>query len=243
MISHRIIGVALLLVAVNAGAVDVRLYTEHYPPFSIETETGVSGINTALLRQSFEDLGLTASFQVESWARAQASSLRFDNACLYSAARTEERETLYQWVGPLTREHVSLFRLHDRDIRITSLSDAGQFRVGGQQRDFYTEWMIDQGIEVDAISGDASNVERLLRGRIDLWIAGSIGGPYMAAFEHDALVTSVYQAEEVMELWLACSRGVPPMYIKDLNERIDQYREDGTLTSIQSGYLTTPERP
>lgn len=65
----------------------------------------------------------------------------------------------------------------------------------------------------------------------------------MAAFEHDALVTSVYQAEEVMELWLACSRGVPPMYIKDLNERIDQYREDGTLTSIQSGYLTTPERP
>lgn len=237
MITRIIIGMIVLLWSLHAKALDVRLFTEHYPPFSIETDAGVAGINTTLLQQAFDELGLTASFQIESWARAQAWSLRFDNACLYSAARTDARENLYQWVGPLTTEHIALFRLRDSDIELARLADANQYRVGGQQRDFYTEWMINQGLEVDAISGDVSNVERLQRQRIDLWIAGTIGGPYMAVFEHDVEVEAIYQSEEGLALWLACSRGLPPQYIRQLNALIEQYREDGTLASIKAEYM------
>lgn len=236
MLPIKLVFAGLLLTGLlKAEEPDVRLYTEHYPPFSMETETGVSGINTELLLKAFEQLGLQVEVFVEPWGRAQAWSLQFDNSCLFSAARTTERELMYQWVGPLSTERISLFSLADDDILLASLMDADQYRIGGQQRDFYTEWMIDQGLEVDAMAGDGSNVERLLRGRIDLWIAGHIGGPFMAASQ-GAEVSSAYIADEGLELWLACNPALSSDLVQRLDDAIADLVSDGTLEAIKKRY-------
>lgn len=236
MLPIKLVFAGLLLAGLtNAVEPDVRLYTEHYPPFSMATETGVSGINTELLLKAFEQLALDVEVFVEPWARAQAWSLRFDNSCLFSAARTTEREPMYQWAGPLSTERISLFSLAEDDIILASLMDAGQYRIGGQQRDYYTQWMVDQGLEVDAMAGDGSNVERLVRGRVDLWIAGHIGGPFMAASQ-GAEVRPAYIADEGLELWLACNPALSSDIVQRLDEAIADMISDGTLDAIKERY-------
>ncbi|MCH8551242.1 MAG: transporter substrate-binding domain-containing protein [Natronospirillum sp.] len=236
MLPLKLVAIGLFLAGLtHAEEPDVRLYTEHYPPFSMETEAGISGINTELLLKAFEQLGLEVQVFVEPWARAQAWSLQFDNGCLFSAARTTEREPMYLWAGPLSVERISLFSLAEDDILLASLMDAEQYRIGGQQRDYYTQWMVDQGLEVDAMSGDGSNVERLVRGRIDLWIAGHIGGPFMAASE-GAEVRPAYIADEGLELWLACNPALSSDLVQRLDAAIADLVSDGTLNAIKDRY-------
>ena len=84
-----------------AALEEVRLYTEHYPPFNIKEGDTVTGTNGLLLSEAFAELGIVTQHRVVPWARAQRSARTQPLACFYSAARTAERELHYQWVGPL----------------------------------------------------------------------------------------------------------------------------------------------
>jgi polar amino acid transport system substrate-binding protein len=222
-----------------AALEEVRLYTEHYPPFNIEEGDTVAGTNGLLLTEAFAELGIATQHLVVPWIRAQRSARTQPQACFYSAARTAEREPHYQWVGPLSAEHITLFSLASRPIRLVNLAEARHWRVGGQLGDAYVQWVIDQGVEVESRGGEGSSLDKLLHNRLDLWISGSIAGPYMANIRNTELLPS-YQSDVRSELWLACHKEFPAELIQQLNTLIERFRHDGTRARILARYGVQP---
>jgi len=219
----------------NPLANEYYFYTEEYPPFSYTEGESVKGINTELLTQAMISLKHPVSFYVVPWGRAQQLAQQQANACLFSAARTEERETIYQWVGPLSTEHIVLYAMADNPIELDTLPDANNYIVGGQTADAYSDWIENLGIEIHRTTEIPTNLLMLARGRIDLWLAGSIGGAYIAA-QMEIPLRPVQQTEEAFHLWLACNKAISASLISDLNLQLTQFRTDGTLDEIVSRY-------
>lgn len=219
----------------------LRFFTEEYAPFSFSEDGEVRGINTELLKLTTEHLELDVTFMVAPWGRAQLATQKDANTCFFSAARTAEREDIYQWVGPLTREQITLYSLTPDSPELTTLQDASDYRVGGQTNDAYSNWVEAQGVPVDPVTEVGSNLEKLKWERIDLWLAGSIAGPYIAA-QQGVDIYPQAASEEVFELWLACNPDFPRELIRQLNEKVARFTHDGTLEAIRNHYYKAAEQ-
>ncbi|WP_151704296.1 substrate-binding periplasmic protein [Nitrincola alkalilacustris] len=225
----------LTTLSYNTLANEYYFYTEEYPPFSYTEGESVKGINTELLTRAMISLKQPVGFYIVPWGRAQELTQQQSNSCLFSAARTEERENLYQWVGPLSTEHIVLYAMAGNPIELDNLADANRYVVGGQTADAYSDWIENLGIEIHRTTEIPTNLMMLAHGRIDLWLAGSIGGPYIAT-QMDIPLRPVQQTEETFHLWLACNKAISASLISDLNHKLKQFRADGTLDEIVDRY-------
>lgn len=217
----------------------VRLYLDHYPPFNIEENDRIHGSNSIQLQMAFAALNIEAIHRVVPWSRAQINARTQPDSCFYSAARTAEREDQYQWVGPLSSEYIALYSRSDRPIHLSNLQEAQHWRVGGQLGDAYVKWVISQGVPVEELGGTGSSLEKLLHNRIDLWVVGSIAGPYTAMLQGQQLVPS-YISTERSDLWMACNKSIPAEVIQQLNSMIKRYTEDGTRQQLLERYGLAP---
>src|SRR5690606_16340890 len=64
------------------------------------------------------------------------------NVLLFSAERTPERETLFQWVGPVGKSRSILFARAGSGIRLDSLDDARKLPVIATTTDWFTEQLL-----------------------------------------------------------------------------------------------------
>ena len=58
------------------------------------------------------------------WAQGYTMAQRQPNVALYSTTRTESRENLFKWVGPLATMKWVFFAKAGSGIKISSLDDA-----------------------------------------------------------------------------------------------------------------------
>lgn len=221
--------------AESPASIQLRLYTEEYPPFNYTYKAKIIGINTELMQQVSDDLGYGALFEVVPWGRAQRFTQTQPDTCFFSAVRTADRETLYSWVGPLIKEHVQLFSLDPEHPKFSHFSEVKKLRIGGQSADAYTDFGASQGLNIDPVAEIPVNLSRLELGRIDLWLAGSIGGPFIASRKGLRLYP-VVTSEKVFELWLACNKQMPEAIILQLNSSLQTKQQDGSLDEIMARY-------
>ncbi|GAB2910574.1 substrate-binding periplasmic protein [Rheinheimera gaetbuli] len=221
--------------AETGSAVSLRLYTEEYPPWNFTHDGEVTGLNTELIQLLLNKLGFYGQFEIVPWGRAQLFTQTQADSCFFSAVRTLERETLYQWVGPLSTEYVQLFSINPTQPKFNQLSDAAKLRIGGQTADAFTDYGVSKGLKVQRIAEIPVNLSMLQLQRIDLWLAGSIGGPYIAA-EKGILIYPVATSADAFELWLACSLELPEQVVHQLNNALQLSKQDGTLDEILQRY-------
>ncbi|OEU71116.1 MAG: hypothetical protein BA863_09845 [Desulfovibrio sp. S3730MH75] len=62
--------------------------------------------------------------KVMPWAQGYTMAQRQPNVALYSTTRTESRENLFKWVGPLATMKWVFFAKAGSGIKISSLDDA-----------------------------------------------------------------------------------------------------------------------
>ena len=217
-------------------SVALRIYTEEYAPWNFTDDDGaVTGLNTELIQLLLNKRGFKGRFEVVPWGRAQLFTQTQADSCFFSAVRTPEREALYQWVGPLSQENVQLFSTNPAQPEFKHFSDAVKLRIGGQTADAFTDYGISQGLKIQRIAEIPVNLSMLQLGRIDLWLAGSVGGPYIAA-QKGMRVYPVATSAEVFELWLACSLDLSDKVVAQLNSALQLSKQDGTLDAILQRY-------
>lgn len=222
--------------AVAEEPISLTFYTEDYPPFNFNYRGTVTGINTELLEAVVDELGYQVRFEVVPWGRAQRFTQTQSDTCFFSAARTAQRELEYQWVGPLSRERVQLFSLDPNHPRYDHFSEVTAYRIGGQTADAYTDWAESQGLELQRIAEIPVNLTMLANQRVDLWLAGSIGGPFIAS-RFGKTVYPVVSSEPTFELWMACSLRVPEFVVLNINLVLQRMQFDGTLDRIMENYF------
>ncbi|KKO45424.1 ABC transporter substrate-binding protein [Arsukibacterium ikkense] len=213
----------------------LRIYTEEYAPWNFTREDEVTGLNTELIQQLLDKLSLRGRFEIVPWGRAQLFTQTQADSCFFSAVRSAEREKLYQWVGPLSREYVQLFSTDPAHPKFNQFADAAELLIGGQTADAYTDYGMEQGLKIERIAEIPVNLAMLQLKRIDLWLAGSVGGPYIAA-QKGIRIYPVASSADVFELWMACNLQVPEAVIDNLNRTLQLSKQDGTLDAIMQRY-------
>lgn len=100
--------------------------TEQYPPYNFEKNGKLRGIAVDLMVLMLDILGTEkgrGSITLVPWTRGYRRVQSTPNTCLFSMTRTETREKLLKWVGPIGVNRVVLMARRDRNIRIRTLAD------------------------------------------------------------------------------------------------------------------------
>ncbi|WP_018873021.1 ABC transporter substrate-binding protein [Thioalkalivibrio sp. ALJ16] len=226
-----------LLLASPLAAQSLVLTTESYPPFNFETDSGeLDGISVRVMDVLLEAAGVEADIRLLPWSRAYAEAQAEPGTCVFSTTRTEEREDLFTWVGPLVDNEWHAFVLEDSDVDAESLEDLQRYRVGGYRDDAVALFVEAQGIAVDTAPNDRLNARKLAADRIDVWVSGEYLAPWYAQLEGIGELRSLFAFNDTV-MSLACHPDTDRAPLDRMQEELDAMRSDGRYAAILQDVL------
>jgi ABC-type amino acid transport substrate-binding protein len=163
-----------------------------------------------------------------------------ENQILFSMTRTQQRENLFKWVGPVAPNRWVFFAKKGSGIKISSLDDARKIGKIGTYRDDAAELFLkEQGFtNIDSVINDYQNVLKLMAGRVDLWIVGELQGVFKAKSKDvdPAQLEKVFDVQDT-QLYIAFSRNTPDRAIQAWQKALDAIKADGTYDKILTKYF------
>ncbi|RQO62475.1 ABC transporter substrate-binding protein [Paucibacter sp. KBW04] len=221
----------------------LHLVTEEYPPYNMSGQTKegmgeVTGISSRILQTLLAEAKLDYTVAIYPWARAIAMARSQAMTCVYSMSRTPERESLYQWVGPLVFNDWTLFA-RSGGSRPAQLQEAIKARIGSYRGDAIVPYLQERGYQVDVGSSDELNPRKLLAGRIDFWATGRLIGLYRLQQQGLTGIEPVLNFNR-SEMYLACQKDMPEALIRQLNQGLQALDRRGVIRKIYSDFGYTP---
>jgi polar amino acid transport system substrate-binding protein len=240
MFSKRpLVAVLLAVGCMGAAAAPAapRLYlvTEARAPASMHGARP-TGVDTAKVRAIMEQAGIAYSIEALPWKRAYAAALNRRDACVFSTTRTDERERLFSWIGPLDEAEWVLMGRAGRKLHLRGLEDARRYRIGTTDGDARDQYLRARGFTVEPVPNDLLNPPKLLLDRIDLWAAAlRRGTTVLARHGWDKEIVPVLVFNRI-PVYLACNPGVAPALLTRLNAAVSTLEHDGTMRRIERNY-------
>jgi polar amino acid transport system substrate-binding protein len=231
---------ALLAVACAAArATDtITLYTEEYPPFNwVDKTTGaITGLSTDIILELMRraEVPVTAPAMMP-WARGMTLTSQNPNRCLYSMARTPERETGFAWIGPVGRNEWVMYARKEDHIRLNSLADAKPYTVGTIIGDAMVPLLRANQLDLSIVPYNRTNGAKLKMGRIQLWSEGRLPGMYMMEAQGITGVEAVLTFAHY-DMYLACNKAMDAHEVTRLNTLLRAMYRDGTVKRIYGSY-------
>lgn len=220
------------------------LLTENFPPFNMAADgknyaadSNISGINADIVREMFKRAGITYSITLRfPWERIYKQVLEQPDQGLFSTTYTPEREPLFKWVGPLASTGWVLLAPPGSPLRLSSLQQAQQYRVGAYKNDAVSQHLEANGFKPINSLRDQENIGKLLKGQIDLWATTDPVGPYLAKREGVSGLSTVLRFNDA-QLYLAFNKQTPDEVVTRLQSALVEMRSDGAIDAIMRSYL------
>lgn len=230
-------------VAAGPGQAQFHFYTEHLPPYSYLLNDDVVGINVELVQTLCQRLELSCTVTLLPWRRAFEQAQQQPHSGVFSTSRTEEREALFQWVGPIASDWGYLFRLKGRtEVNPTNLQEAKGFRLAVARGDVYESYFRRHGFEYGTSMIDFATktepVPLFLQGRIDL-LVGSPRALRNWMLDHQVpadMAEPLFKLRNVGDNYLALNLQFPPDVVEQLQQTLDAMRQNGELAALVERY-------
>lgn len=236
--------VAWLAVLGPLGAVEpVTLITEDIPPFNYVDPAkpeAVTGLCTEIVRVIMARNGHHDRIQMLPWARGYAQLQTGPRVALFATARLPERETLFQWVGPLAYKHLAFIAPAGSPLKMTSVDDAKRVSAIGVYRDSAKQrWLVTHGFtNLEPVNDEATNLSMLTGGRLPLWFTAE---PECYILAHRQGIEpgqlAVALRVEVIALYLAVSPDVEAATVAAWQRTCDDLRQDGTIAALTRRFM------
>ncbi len=236
-VTLRFIWLALFAVGENRAA-DLTFYTEERPPTNYAFDGVIVGSATDTIRVMLARARLRGRFEIVPWQRAISLAEHQENTCAYATKRNKERETNFRWLGPVSSAQAILYARAGSTIHLQNLTDAKRYRIGGYLGDAFAASLRDAGYTVELVDRNALNGNKLINGRIDLWI----GNRATSATDTFAKLIPALKLPQV-DLYVACHRNISPEAMARLAGALRQMRRDGTFDTIQARYGSPSRLP
>lgn len=219
----------------------LQIYTEHYPPLTFMDSYGdITGFGSdivfEIMKRNKEFFDITLS----QWNIGYEMALTNPNFCLFTMDRTEIRDTLFQWVGPLGTNTTYFFTKAGSGIVINSIDDAKNLSAVGTVSSWYSDQYLQQLGFTNLISdGDPLVVtEMLMNGNVDAFVCSEITFP-------DLLEGLGYQYSQVVpefalmasDYYIAFSKNTSSSIVSQWQEKLDEIKLDGTYDAIYHKWL------
>ncbi|MEP4547161.1 MAG: ABC transporter substrate-binding protein [Saccharospirillum sp.] len=215
----------------------INLYTENYGTFNYSL-TGaayehdiedIGGTATEIVEKLFTEAGIDFKLRLRTWSVAYERAVERPNYGVFSTGRTESREDLFEWVGPVGQYSWILLAKSDNNLSIDSLTDLRGLRIGGYEGDAATTFLQGQGYEVSTLPNESLNAQRLANDLIDVWITSDINGYKVAEESGYPDVEEAFRIRTV-DLYLAMNPETDPRVINALNSAYDALIARGEIT-------------
>jgi len=152
----------------------VMVITEDYPPLNYLEDNVLKGPSVEIVRLIKARLGDVSPIKTYPWARGYKYLETRKNTALFSTTRSQKREPLFKWVGPLAEKKIGLFAKKGRGIKLGSLEDAKAYVIGVQRQGHGMQYLQERGFKMfDQSTTAAANLKKLMLGRNDLWFASN----------------------------------------------------------------------
>lgn len=224
----------------------LRGFTENLAPLNfLDESTGIAnGFSVELLRLTADEAGLPYEVEVMPWLRAVQSAAQTPTSLLFSLTRTAERESQYQWLGPIGPRRILIYRLSSRgDVRPASLQQLGGSRLGVVRDSATARQLLAEGLrpeqELEWARDDASNIRKLLAGRMELlvmldwaaaWHLRQLQLPY-------ATLTAVMPYDVSKTYWYGLPPDTDPALVRRLQAALDRLKRDGRYEQLRQRYF------
>jgi polar amino acid transport system substrate-binding protein len=226
---------ALMLptVAMADGA-SVSFLTEDYAPYSWMENDQPKGHAIDLINEVASRAALSHSVEITKWTRAIALAEKDARTCVFSTARTAEREAKFQWAGPMYVEGMYLIQNAGINGEVASLEQALTKAIGTQVGDFTVDLLEDLGAaKVDAAPDLDKTMKKLAAGRLDYVILGQESANALTA-EDSGLEIAMEVSRD--KYYIACSHDTPAAVVAEIDAAMDSLMADGTQAEIVSRY-------
>ncbi|MCJ8169830.1 substrate-binding periplasmic protein [Atopomonas sediminilitoris] len=176
----------------------------------IGSELRHHGVVTKIVREALALSGDTVDVRFLPWTRAFKATRKAEYDLLAPAYMSAERKHLFLASEPLLDTRVGFFTLQERQVEFDGLASLRNFRIG-VVRGYANLDAFDRAsfLQKDWVNDDWQNLEKLLRGRIDLAVMDQFRGHYLLATKAPIHLRSVRFVE-------------PPLDIKPLYVLISQ---------------------
>ncbi len=222
------------------GASELAMLTEEYPPVTFMKDGKITGFVTDIVREIISRQGIPDKIRLISWDEAYNMALNTPNVVLFSAERTEKREKLFQWVGPVGKNSAIFYAKKSSGIKINSLEEAKKLAAIATTTNWFTEQYLKSKGFTNLVSSPlpATNVKQLMDGSVQISVFTDItipeivkkAGYSMDDLEPVFLVSNTY-------FYIAMSLGTPVEMVKKWQAILDSMKADGTFEKIYRGYI------
>lgn len=243
----RSIFLSLLLLATLFGG-EVKMFTEHYPPYNMKTEDGkLSGLSIELLeamlkmmqsKQSIDDVVLA------NWARSYEMAKNNKNSMVFSTTRTDSREDSFKWVGPIAKATVGIIAPKRKNIVIKNVSDLKKYKIGAVLKDIGETLLLENGVKksnIDNVAGEKAidlSFKKMEIDRIDMFVYNTdvaFVNAKLKGYDTDKYEI-VYVLKEGQQ-YFAFNKDSDEQIIQKWQETLDALKKDGTYKKIHDKYL------
>jgi polar amino acid transport system substrate-binding protein len=236
----------LLILAVPAHAIDLTLYTEEFAPFNYTQDGVITGVSTEVVNHIMADTGYNITIKSLPWSESYEKAQIEKNALIYSISRRKQREPLFKWIGIITPTSYSVKVLKSRkEIKIDTLEDMKEFKIGTNAEDVVETWMIGKGFSLsdfERTTGSNSvvkNFRKLLNKEIDVWPSPDAVAFYVARQQGhsnpSAVFRSVYPLEELSGgYYIAGSQNTSDSIITTISQSLETFKKTDEYYKILS---------
>lgn len=155
------------------AAEQYTVLTEQLAPVHFEEDGEVKGIATEIVQAIFKEANLEPKIEIYPWKRAYSIALKEKNTFIYTINRTEKRENLFKWIGPILSKETKLYKLKSRtDIQIKSIDDVKNYTTAVILGHSLTSKLLSHGFteekELITTIDKKQQVKLFLKGNADL---------------------------------------------------------------------------
>lgn len=230
------ITVVFFFLSSSSFSTELTILTENLPPLNYVENGILVGPAVEMIKEIQKRIGSNDPIHVYPWARAYRIAVEEENIVLFGIARTNERQDKFRWIGPLARKRDIFVAKKGALFKITSLEDAKKVkRIGTIRGDAKEEFLKMHGFRNMVPTNDErKNVQKLLLGRIDLWVYKQPGLKIMCELAGvDAnLFEEVYRLRE-FEISIGFSKRSSDKVFHQWESTFSEMVSDGTIEKIK----------
>ncbi|WP_409525771.1 substrate-binding periplasmic protein [Nitrincola sp. MINF-07-Sa-05] len=159
----------------------VQLITFQLPPLVEASEEGnIQGIAIDLVQRLFDVADVPYELSIQPSRRALESTLNTPGVCAFPVERSQEREALFEWVGPVTISRHGFYSHPDHPKPLLTMEDARGYQIGSFIGSGVGEYLADLGFSVYQTPEPSQGLLMLSHQRIDLWVSDTRAAPAIA---------------------------------------------------------------
>ncbi|MBK6999707.1 MAG: transporter substrate-binding domain-containing protein [Rhodoferax sp.] len=238
---------AAFLFILSSGAYSLNIYCEDDAPFQFKGPDGkLTGMVVEMVSEVQKRVGNTDPIQMVPWARGLRSLDSEPDTLLFTMSRTEDRNDLYQWIGPVAQSDYAFYVKADSKISIASLEDAKKIAsIGVYRDDVRDKFLTKAGFNnLDRTNDNVSNFKKLMSDRVSMYASGgnAIANDAERAGYKSADVKPVYVFLKTQS-FIAASRKTDPSVVAKWNSAMEAMKKDGSFGTIFKKYYPNSPLP